>query len=81
MLLLLISVGITVFLIVAALMLLLSGKDAVDARLMEPRAVPVLTRIARRGGHCRNANKRACSSSGWNHQYFQADSRSCVWFR
>src|SRR5437773_6455922 len=40
MLLLLISVGITVFLIVAALMLLLSGKDAVDARLMEISAPP-----------------------------------------
>src|SRR5438876_4626896 len=39
-LLLLISVGITVFLIVAALMLLLSGKDAVDARLMEISAPP-----------------------------------------
>ena len=40
MLLLLISVGITVFLIVAVLILLLSGKDAVDARLMEISAPP-----------------------------------------
>src|SRR2546422_7256202 len=43
MMLFLISVTITVFLIIAALILMLSGKETIDARLMEISAPPPVT--------------------------------------